>query len=142
MAWVRALKRCFAGNPVTALREVGDEFEYAGPRAAYLELLSGEWTSTAARPQLDHDRDGKEGGSRAALQPAPEQPATVEPQAEPEPEPAPEPEPEKAEAKPRAERSPEEKAERSAAIAKLRAAGVKFFAGDTTENLKALAADL
>lgn len=121
MARVRALKPCYCGVPM-ALREAGDEFEYVGPRASYLELLEGEFVSTAKRPQLDHDRDGREGGAAPADQPAPAATAADEPKA-----------------RAKAERSPEEKAERAAAIAKLREAGVKFFAGDTTENLKAQA---
>ena len=62
MATVRALKPCYCGDPC-ALREEGDVFQYQGPKASYLELIEGEWQSTAARPQLDHDRDGREGGS-------------------------------------------------------------------------------
>lgn len=76
MATVRALKPCYCGTP-TALREPGDEFEYVGPKASYLELLGGEFVSTAGRPQLDHDKDGKEGGAAA---PAPKAPKVGDPE--------------------------------------------------------------
>lgn len=111
MATVRALKQCFIGS----FREVGDVFEYVGPRAAHLELLDGEFVSTAARPQLDHDKDGKEGGAAAPAPPAP-----VPPAAEP--------------ARTKKAADPE----RAAIIAALKAANIKYFAGAPTEKLKTL----
>lgn len=72
MATVRALKPCYCGDPCAYRDEDSPPFSYHGPKASYLELVEGEWSSTAARPQLDHDRDGREGGAvPAASAPAP-----------------------------------------------------------------------
>lgn len=132
MATVLALKACYCGTP-TALREPGDQFEYVGPKASYLELIEGEWnvlplpaadaadpladadeaTRSAIEDQLrpvsdehvheppatdplDHDGDGKKGGTAAD--------------------------------------------ERKEVIAALKAKKVKFFAGAPTDKLKEILA--
>lgn len=112
MATVRAKKQCFIGH----LREVGEVFDYEGPAASWLELIDGEFVSTAKRPQLDHDKDGTEGGAAPAVSPAPP-PAPVA-------------------AKPVRSTDPE----RAAIIAELKARKIKFFAGASTDKLKALLA--
>lgn len=106
------MKQCFIGR----LREVGEVFEYEGPAGAHLELVSGEFVSMAKRPQLDHDRDGREGG----MAPPPE------PAAPPAPEPV----------KGRKAADPE----RVALFAALDAKGVKYFKGAKTDALKTLLA--
>lgn len=111
-AELAAVRSELAALKLGAVDDLADVRTMPGDSAEKLEAIEREVDeangklSPAQVAALDHDGDGKAGGS-----------------------------------KPRAKRSPEEAADRKAAIAILREKGVSFFAGATTEALMAQAAE-
>lgn len=106
---VRATERGYDGRE---LREVGDQFDFDGKLGSWMEAAGPASLPEATipeppappLPQLDHDGDGRPGGSRP-------QPADA-------------------------------KAERKALLDRLKAGGVKAFAGAPLDKLRAQVAAL
>lgn len=142
MATVRALRECYCGTPAAFRTADSEPFQYIGPKASYLELIEGDWVSSADLPQLDHDKDGRPGGAKAPPLVDPLAGAddatrdAIESRLRPVSDEHVHAEPAPKDKKPKRSVDPE----RAAIIATLRAATppIKFFAGAPTEELKKL----